>query len=313
MIRKFVTVHGFRSVSAIVFLATVLTGASNVSAQQAPAQAGETPQAQPSQTQTPPAQTPQDQAPEPQDPQSQSQPSAAPQTPEQASPAAPAPAPSQAQQPEDQTAQEASAEDTMRQRKIKPHDYKNWVFNVGGGASLTNGATRTFVRGGGGVVAAGVARNASKYLGLRADFQWDNLPLRNSALQLAQAPGATSYVFSVMLDPIINIPASKNWGGYILIGPSYYHRGGKLDSSSAVPGSACNPFWTWWGACVNGSVPLSGKFLSNSQDEFGYNFGGGVTRKIRSNVDFYVEFRYLHGKHSGITTDLRPITVGVRW
>src|SRR5262249_29636356 len=147
----------------------------------------------------------------------------------------------------------------------------NWTFNVGGGGSLTNGATRNFVRGGGGVAAVGVARNSNRYLGLRADFQWDNLPLRNSALHLAQAPGGRSSVYSIMVDPIINIPATKLWSGYAVFGPSYYHRTGKLDSSSAVPGSACNPFWDWWGSCSAGSISLSGKFLNMSQNEFGYN------------------------------------------
>jgi len=48
-------------------------------------------------------------------------------------------------------------------------------------------------------------------------------------------------------------------------------------------------------------------------NQFGENFGGGITRKIRPNMDLYVEFRYLHGKGDGTTTDLRPITIGVRW
>jgi opacity protein-like surface antigen len=209
--------------------------------------------------------------------------------------------------------QEASPEEIGPTRKVKVKEYKNWTFNAGGGASLTNGTTRTFVRGGGGVAAAGVARNYSKYFGFRLDFQFDNLPLRNSALALAQAPGATSHVYSVMLDPIFNIQATKSWGGYLLAGPSYFHRSGKLDSSTAIPGSACDTFFTWWGTCFAASLPLNGKFLSASQNEFGENFGGGITRKIRPNMDVYVEFRYLHGKRSGITTDLRPITVGVRW
>src|SRR5690348_7924857 len=99
-----------------------------------------------------------------------------------------------AQQPPDQgstgqsssgqsSSQEATPEDIGTRRKAKPKDYKNWSFNVGGGGSLTNGTTTKFVRSGA-VAAAGVARNYSKYFGLRVDFQWDNLPLRNSALAL---------------------------------------------------------------------------------------------------------------------------------
>lgn len=275
MIGKFAAVPAVRAALSVMFLMTIFSG----SVVQAQTQAQQTqPQQTPAQ-QTPPSQTPAQQSPD-------NQPS---------------------------SSQEASPEESTSRRRVKPHDYKNWTFNVGGGASLTNGTTMKFVRGGGGIGAAGVARNYSKYFGFRADFQWDNLPLRNSALQLAQAPGARSYVYSVTVDPIINVPVTKVWGGYLVIGPSFLHRSGKLDSSTALPGSACNAFFDWWGPCFNGSLPLNKDFLSANQNEFGYNFGGGITRKIRPNIDLYVEFRYLHGVHSGITTDLRPITIGVRW
>jgi opacity protein-like surface antigen len=219
------------------------------------------------------------------------------------------------QQPQNQQSnpQEATPEEIERPVRKKGNEYNKWTFNAGGGASLTNGTTLKFVRGGGGVAAVGAARNYSKYFGLRLDFQFDNLPLRASALQAAQAPAANNHVYSLMLDPIINIQVSKNWGGYIVFGPGFYHRAGKLDSSSAIPGSACDPFFQWWGHCFNGNLPINGQFLHSSQNEFGYNFGGGITRKIRPNIELYAEFRYLHGKHNNLTTDLRPITIGLRW
>jgi hypothetical protein len=229
---------------------------------------------------------------------------------------APAQSEPPAQQPpatQPSSSQQTQSEEIGPSRKPKVKDYKNWVFNVGGGASLTNGNTKNFVRGGGGVGAAGVARNYGKYFGLRLDFQFDNLPLRTSALQQAQATSATSQVYSLALDPIINIPVTKVWGGYVLGGASFLHRTGKLNSSTAIPGSACNAFFTWWGNCFNASLPLNRSFLSASQNEFGENFGGGITRKIGSKVEIYGEFRYVHGKHNNITTDFRPITVGVRW
>jgi opacity protein-like surface antigen len=211
------------------------------------------------------------------------------------------------------TTQEPPEEQTGRRRKVRPHDYLNWTFNVGGGADLPSGTTRTYVKGGGAVGTAGVARNFSRYFGLRADFLYANLPLRSSALELAQAPGSHSQVYGITIGPIINIPVTKLYSGYLLFGPGFYHRSGKLDSTTVVPGSSCTGFFQWWGSCVNGIIPLNKGVLNSSQTEFGFNFGGGVARKIRGNLEVYGEFRYEHAKHNGITTDVRPITIGVRW
>jgi Outer membrane protein beta-barrel domain len=232
-----------------------------------------------------------------------------------ASAAQPPSAPDQAaQQPA--SGQEASAEEsTTAHRKARPHDYKNWEFNVGGGANLDSGATQMWVRGGGIVGSAGVARNGNKYLGLRADLIFADLPLRDSTEQLAQATGSRNYALAVTLEPIINVPVTEVWGGYVFLGPAYYHRAGSLSGSTTVPGSACNTFWNWWGACqnYNFALPISGSFANSSLNEFGFDAGGGLTRKMPSGVEVYAEWRIMHGSHNGITTDFRPITIGFRW
>jgi len=233
-------------------------------------------------------------------------PSSAEQTPAAQTPAAQTPA----QQPS--SGQEAADEGSTSRRK-KLHDYKTWNYNVGAGANVDSGTTRTFVRGGGVVGTVGVARNANKYLGLRGDFFFANLPLKDSALQLAQASSATSYALDFTLDPIINFQVTSKYGAYVLFGPGYFHRSGSLSSDTTVPGSPCNAFFVWWGTCFNSSLPLSGKFTDSSQNQFGYNIGGGVTRKTPSGVEIYAEYRFTHGSHNGITTDVRPITIGVRW
>lgn len=215
-----------------------------------------------------------------------------------------------AQQPTN--AQEPAEEESTSRRK-KVHDYKNWSYNIGAGANVDSGTTKQFVRGGGVVGNFGVARNANKYLGLRADFIFADLPLKDSALQLAQANSATSYMLGVTLDPIINLPVTSKYGAYVLFGPGYFHRSGSLSGDTTVPGSPCNAFFIWWGRCSNSSLPLNGKFSDSSQNQLGYNFGGGIVRKMPSGVEIYAEYRFTHGSHNGITTDVRPITIGVRW
>ncbi len=280
MSRKFARVPGCRIALVLIGMA-ILAGAATVYAQDTPAQAP------------------------PSNPPSAQQPADQPQT------ANPQVANPQSSNPQSST-QEVSAEE-LPGRKPKEKGYNTWSFNVGGGGSLTNGETTKFVRGGGGVGAAGVARNVSKYFGLRFDFQYDNLPLRTSALDEAQALSGTSQVYSFLLNPIINIPVTRLWSGYIVAGGGFFHRSGKLNSSTAIPGSACNAFFTWWGNCFNASLPLNESFVSTGQNQWGESFGGGIARKVHGNIEIYGEFRYLHGIHSGITTDLRPITVGVRW
>jgi opacity protein-like surface antigen len=235
------------------------------------------------------------------------------QTPAAQTPAAQQPAAPAAQAPA--SGQEPAEGDAIGHRKARVHDYKNWNYNVGAGANVNSGETKDWVRGGGVVGAAGVARNANKYLGLRADFIFADLPLRDSTQELAQATGARNYAFAITVDPIINIPVTKTYSGYVLFGPGYYHRGGHLDSTNTVPGSGCNGFWTWWGACTNSniSIPVNGSYVNSSLNQFGYDLGGGVAHKMPSGVEIYAEYRLMHGSHNGITTDFHPITIGFRW
>ena len=201
MSRKFARVPGCRIALVLMGMA-ILAGAATVYAQDTPAQA---PPSNPPSAQQPAAQQPADQ----------------PQT------ANPQVANPQSSNPQSST-QEVSAEE-LPGRKPKEKGYNNWSFNVGGGGSLTNGETTKFVRGGGGVGAAGVARNVSKYFGLRFDFQYDNLPLRTSALDEAQALSGTSQVYSFLLNPIINIPVTRLWSGYIVAGGGFFPSLGKAE------------------------------------------------------------------------------------
>jgi opacity protein-like surface antigen len=150
-------------------------------------------------------------------------------------------------------------------------------------------------------------------LGLRAEAIFANLPLRDSTQELVGATGATSYAYAITIGPVINVPVTSLYGGYVVFGGNYIHRAGSLDDDTTVPGSPCNGFWNWWGACTNGSISLSNNFVDASQNDFGYNFGGGVYRKMPSGVEIYAEYRFMHGTSNSITTDFRPITIGFRW
>lgn len=248
------------------------------------------------------------QAQEAQTQQTQDQSSSSQQTPAQPPAATQAPAGQQSS-----SSQEASEEEIGIRRKAKPHNYKNWSYNVDAGANLARGTTYNFVRGGGFLAGGGVARNVNEYLGFRLDVQFVNLPLRTSALEAAQTTSASSHVYAFTLDPIISIPVTKQYTGYLIIGPGFYHRSGKLNDSTALPGAGCNKFFQWWGPCYNNSLPDNGDFVKESQNELGYNFGGGVAKRVSKKYEAFAEYRQQHGTHDGRTTDWRSIDLGVRW
>jgi opacity protein-like surface antigen len=285
MTGKFAAVPVIRVVLGLMFLMTIQIGLAAAQQTQAPAASSDQSASPQPPTQDQPAK---DQQAQPQQPQTPANPQSG--------------------------SEEANPQEIpVSQRRAKPPEFKKWNYNVAGGGGLYDGSTKLYVRGGGGIAAGGVARNYNKYVGLRLDVQWDNLPLNATALQQAQSPGGHSYVYSAMLNPIFSIPVSKLWSGYVLVGPSYFHRSGKLDSSNAQPGSICNGFFEWWGRCYAGSIPVNGDFLKASQNEFGYDVGAGVARKITPRIEIYAEVRYMHGTHLKVTTDMRPITLGIRW
>src|SRR5579872_6982988 len=110
MIRKFAAVPVLRIALTAVAVLTILAGTALLRAQE-PAQSP----SQSTSSSQPPAQQPTAQQPS-------------------------------APQPDNQ---EPSTEDTTPRRRLKPREYKNWNFNVGGGAATYTGTTRQFVRGGG--------------------------------------------------------------------------------------------------------------------------------------------------------------------
>ena len=121
MIRKFATISGGRIVQWGVLI-TILAGVATVHAQQT----------SPDPQTAPPSQTQQQQTQQP----AQQQ-------------------PAQTQQPQGEQEQEATPEESVPIHRVKPKLYKNWVYNVGAGASVTGGTTKTYVRSGGLVGAMG--------------------------------------------------------------------------------------------------------------------------------------------------------------
>ena len=77
-------------------------------------------------------------------------------------------------------------------------------------------------------------------------------------------------------------------------------------------GVICGPYWSWWYGCAVGSVDIVTKSRSNSA--FGENVGVGFTYRLgESQLKIYTEVRYHQASYNNVSTQLVPVTFGVRW
>jgi hypothetical protein len=193
---------------------------------------------------------------------------------------------------------------------VRAQDYPHkWNFNVGGGVGFPQGQLSSFANIGGNFVVGG-GWNAEKYLHLNGEFMWHDLPINSATRNALQTPGASARQYSLTFNPMVPVQLGNHFGLYGIGGIGWYHRSGE----TTTPGTAiiCNPYWSWWFGCTIGSVNvITG---STSANAFGENIGGGVTYRLGgSGLKFYTEFRYHHAAYNKVSTNIIPLTFGVRW
>jgi opacity protein-like surface antigen len=119
-------------------------------------------------------------------------------------------------------------------------------------------------------------------------------------------------------------------GGYLLGGGGIYHRSIQLTSPAVGYTTVCDPYWY---VCYPTAVSMDQILGDRSSNDFGIDFGGGVT--FGHDVKFFVESRYHYvwgpevtnavatpasgstqtSCSSGCTTNAAyfPLTFGVKW
>ncbi len=186
-------------------------------------------------------------------------------------------------------------------------DESKLLFNIGGGIGFPQGDLGGFVNNGANFV-VGAGYGFSKVVGVDAEFMWHDLPINSRTKDLLQTPGASARQYSLTFNPIVHF--GHKFGGYVIGGIGWYHRSGETTTPGV--GVVCDPYWSWWYGCAIGSVNfVTG---STSANAFGENIGGGVTFRLgESRAKFYTEFRYHHAGYSRVSTNILPLTFGLRW
>jgi len=190
--------------------------------------------------------------------------------------------------------------------QFEDHKYS---FNIGGGVGWPQGTLTNYVYEGGNFVVGG-GYNFNKLIGANMEFMWHDLPINSATKQKLNTPGATARQYSLNFDPVVHFPIGHKFGGYGIGGIGWYHRSGETTTPGV--GVICDPYWSWWYGCTIGSVQIITG--STSADAFGENIGGGVTYALGdTGFKFYTEFRYHHASYHKVSTNLIPLTFGLRW
>jgi opacity protein-like surface antigen len=187
-------------------------------------------------------------------------------------------------------------------------DYSKFLFNVGGGIGFPLGNLSNFVNDGGNFVIGG-GYGFMKHVGVDTEFMWHDLPINDATKAHLQTPGASARQYSWTFNPIVHAQIGDRFGVYGIGGIGWYHRSGETTTPGV--GVICDPYWSWWYGCTLGSVNIiTGSRSSNS---FGENIGGGATIRLGGgHVNFYTEIRYHHAGYSRVSTNLLPLTFGIR-
>jgi len=188
-------------------------------------------------------------------------------------------------------------------------EYSKWLFNAGGGIGFPQGDLGSFVNQGGNFVIGG-GYNFRKNFGVDSEFMWHDLPINSATKEHLQTPGASARQYAWTFNPIVHFPFGDNFGAYGIGGIGWYHRSGETTTPGV--GVICDPYWSWWFGCTIGNVNIITG--SRSANAFGENIGGGLTYRLsESNWKIYAEVRYHHASYHKVSTNLLPLTFGIRW
>jgi hypothetical protein len=178
-----------------------------------------------------------------------------------------------------------------------------WNFDFGGGPMPVLGdAGRQLTDGSNFVLGAGY--NFTPRAGLTVEYMNAELGVTNLALQTNGAVSGDAVVSGVTLNPVWRFRLDGPVGGYLIGGGGYYVR--ELRFDQPVPFTYVNHL----GQTVTG---VGTQTFHQYNGAGGVNVGAGLTWNIFRGTKLFLEVRYHRFFTSGYTTQVLPITFGLRW
>lgn len=176
-------------------------------------------------------------------------------------------------------------------------DEKPFELNIGGGVMWPISSYKDSFDTGG-QFAVGGTFWTTPTVGIQAEYNYNKMGGPSKTLTLFPTPTAASNGTGILesnqqmhagiLDVVFRSRQhNRGLGGYVLGGIGYYHRKIELTSPSLGYTTVCDPYWY---VCYPTAVPIDRIVGDRTSNDFGINFGGGIT--FGHEAKFYIEARY---------------------
>jgi opacity protein-like surface antigen len=180
---------------------------------------------------------------------------------------------------------------------VAAQDYKPVDFNIGfGGIFPVSSFKDSFNTGWNGNF--GVTFNINEHVGVQAEYMYARMNGPDRTINVVANPVAGAATNGLLqsnqqqhvgsFDLVYRSRAKDSLiGGYVLGGAGIYHRIVQITSPAVGYTTFCDPYWY---VCYPALVPVTNIIGDRSENDFGIDFGGGIT--FGHEAKFYVETRY---------------------
>jgi hypothetical protein len=200
--------------------------------------------------------------------------------------------------------------------------FHSLAFEAGGGASGPVGSSGNYITWGGNFTVGG-GFHFSRGFSMLAEYQFIDDKLPGALIAETGANGGDAHIWSLTLDPVIDLFPKHNNSVYITGGGGFYRK--VTNFTDPEEAEYCEYYYCG----VTTENEVVGHFSSN---QGGFNIGGGFTHRVGGvyndgTMKLFAEARYLDvlSPASAIApnglgtatvaagTKLIPITLGLRW
>jgi hypothetical protein len=157
-------------------------------------------------------------------------------------------------------------------------------------------------------VVAGAGYKFSREFSLMGEYQFNSNKIPAKILAQVGEPGGNVHIWSLTLDPVLNVRLSNSAAAYITGGGGFYRKTTSFTEPATITSYYCDYFYCY-PYQYQGNVVVS-RF---STDQGGVNLGGGLTFGNWDGGKFYTEARYTWIDTPGRATRIVPLTFGFRW